>query len=365
MQKERKKRGGGGGCWDCLFPKKKCGVGGEGKLVGINLSFPRDPPPPQNKRGKLFYCCCTGSSARNVAVVHAPNLHISRFKITSSFGECGLIKFWVSFSWPSVRGKTSPLPILFWLPVLRLPASSFPLLLLFSFVVVRLIAVEINGVLRRGHLSLPPPLLPLQALKRSPLEKEMSGEECSRPHTLLRCVAPPHRLPTHYFCFSSVAISQLFCTVRSRHLSPPFFSSTCQWGETGQLSSISTHNLYPPFSFLSPSFFLSRQQSPTRQKGGTKKYLPLLISTHVLPLTQSPPPSLHMAPPSRPSGAFPIPAAKESYSGETFFISLPFAKGRWRMSLGNWRGRERGAFSATEVSHASLILFCPMLFLDR
>ncbi len=160
----------------------------------------------------------------------------------------------------------------------------------------------------------------------------MSGEECSRPHSLLRCVAPPHRLPTHYFCFSSVAISQLFCTVRSRHLSPPFSSSTCQWGKTGQLSSISTHNLYPPFCFLSPSLPSLLPLTSTisvETERGDKKYLPLLISTHVLPLTQSPPPSLHMAPPSpsRPSGAFPIPAAKESYSGETFFISLPFPRG--------------------------------------
>ena len=303
-------------------------------------------PATATKVSNFFCLCCTGSSARNVAVVHAPNLHISRFKITSSFGECGLIKFWVSFSWPSVRGKTSPLPILFWLPVLRLPASSFPLLLLFSFVVVRLIAVEINGVLRRGHLSLPPPLLPLQALKRSPLEKEMSGEECSRPHTLLRCVAPPHRLPTHYFCFSSVAISQLFCTVRSRHLSPPFFSSTCQWGETGQLSSISTHNLYPSFSFFvslpAPLPFTSTISVETER--GDKKYLPLLISTHVLPLTQSPPPSLHMAPPPARPELFLSPLRKKA-TQEKLFSSpslLPRGGGGCHLATGE---EERGGHS--------------------
>ncbi len=230
-----------------------------------------------------------------------------------------------------------------------LPLSP-PLLLLFSFVVVRLIAVEINGVLRRGHLSLPLPLPlpPLQALKRSPLEKEMSGEECSHPHSLLRCVAPPHRLPTHYFCFSSVAISQLFCTVRSRHLSPPFFSSTCQWGKQGNClqfphTTFILHSVFcrPP----SPPSFLSRQQSPSRQKGGTKKYLPLLISTHVLPLTQSPPPlSLHMAPPppTPPLLSFSYPRCERKLLRRNFFHLPPFSKGRWRMSLGNWRGRERG-----------------------
>ncbi len=34
--------------------KKNVELGGEGKLVGINLSFPRDPPPPQKEGGNFF-----------------------------------------------------------------------------------------------------------------------------------------------------------------------------------------------------------------------------------------------------------------------------------------------------------------------
>ncbi len=55
MQKERKKKGGGGDVGTASFLKKNVELGGgEGKLVGINLSFPRDPPPPQKEGGNFF-----------------------------------------------------------------------------------------------------------------------------------------------------------------------------------------------------------------------------------------------------------------------------------------------------------------------
>ncbi len=50
-KKERKR--GEGGMLGLPLSKKNVECG-EGKLVGINLSFPRDPPPPQKEGGNFF-----------------------------------------------------------------------------------------------------------------------------------------------------------------------------------------------------------------------------------------------------------------------------------------------------------------------